>query len=296
MQTPPFNELILLPEREAAERHLDGLAARGLRWLLAAAVLGAAVPAIHFATTGQVSRLAFEIASLALSLALVLIWRRPFFAAHFRPLAATYVVAQLGLFTLAANPVMAVVLGAVIFPLTLLLLTLPAAYHLLLGALFAGDALWALLWVPGERPEGTVTAQALGILVPVAVVAAAAIARQRRERRRFVERWRREAPRERERRRMRDEIADARKIQLSMLPPAAPELDWLDLASVSLPATEVGGDYFDYFPLEGFPADAGDRRRRRPRGGQRPGARRGQERSLPLARPHGLAGRGDRQT
>jgi len=249
MQSPAFNELILLPEREAAERHLDGRAAVGLRWLLAAAVLGAAVTGMIFATTGETFRLAFQIASLLLSLGFISIRRRPFFAAHFRPLAAAYLAVQLGLFTLAANPVMAVVLGAVIFPAALLLVTLPAAYHLLLGALFAGTALWAVLVVPGERPEGTITAQALGVLVPVAAVVAAAIARQRRERRRFVERWRREAPRERERRRMRDELADARKIQLSMLPPAAPELAWIDLASVSLPATEVGGDYFDYFPL-----------------------------------------------
>ncbi|HVG06218.1 MAG TPA: PP2C family protein-serine/threonine phosphatase, partial [Thermoanaerobaculia bacterium] len=39
----------------------------------------------------------------------------------------------------------------------------------------------------------------------------------------------------------------ARKIQLSMLPQAAPGVDWLDLAAASLPATEVGGDYYEYF-------------------------------------------------
>jgi sigma-B regulation protein RsbU (phosphoserine phosphatase) len=50
---------------------------------------------------------------------------------------------------------------------------------------------------------------------------------------------------------MRDEIADARKIQLSMLPLAAPDVPWLELSSVSLPANEVGGDYYDYVPLDG---------------------------------------------
>jgi hypothetical protein len=48
--------------------------------------------------------------------------------------------------------------------------------------------------------------------------------------------------------RMRDELRYARAIQLSMLPEAPPQLEWVDLAGVSMPATEVGGDYFDYFP------------------------------------------------
>ena len=49
---------------------------------------------------------------------------------------------------------------------------------------------------------------------------------------------------------MREELDDARKIQLSMLPRSTPNLAWLDLASASLPATEVGGDYYDYVPLD----------------------------------------------
>jgi sigma-B regulation protein RsbU (phosphoserine phosphatase) len=34
-----------------------------------------------------------------------------------------------------------------------------------------------------------------------------------------------------------------------MLPAAPPQLDWLDIAGWSLPASEVGGDYYDYFEL-----------------------------------------------
>src|SRR6185295_3706760 len=47
--------------------------------------------------------------------------------------------------------------------------------------------------------------------------------------------------------RLRDELRYAREIQLSMLPEAPPPLDWVDVAGVSIPATEVGGDYYDYF-------------------------------------------------
>lgn len=55
----------------------------------------------------------------------------------------------------------------------------------------------------------------------------------------------------REQLRMRDELRYAREIQLSMLPDAAPALDWIDVAAVSLPASEVGGDYYDYFVVDG---------------------------------------------
>lgn len=71
--------------------------------------------------------------------------------------------------------------------------------------------------------------------------------------RRYRARWRAEAERQRDRLRMKRELEYAREIQLSMLPRESPEVDWLDLAALSLPATEVGGDYYDYFRL-------GDRR------------------------------------
>src|SRR5258708_21328967 len=69
------------------------------------------------------------------------------------------------------------------------------------------------------------------------------------DKRRFLAVWRREHARSRERLRMREEIEYARKIQLSMLPQAPPDIGWLDLSAASLPATEVGGDYYDTFRL-----------------------------------------------
>jgi sigma-B regulation protein RsbU (phosphoserine phosphatase) len=50
---------------------------------------------------------------------------------------------------------------------------------------------------------------------------------------------------------MRDELADARRIQVAMLPDGPPASDWLDVASASLPASEVGGDFFDHLELGG---------------------------------------------
>ena len=69
----------------------------------------------------------------------------------------------------------------------------------------------------------------------------------RRQENRFLDRWRSESARHRDRLRMKQELEYAREIQLSMLPREAPKLDWLDVAALSLPATEVGGDYYDYF-------------------------------------------------
>jgi hypothetical protein len=71
----------------------------------------------------------------------------------------------------------------------------------------------------------------------------------RRQESRFLARWRAESARHRDRLRMKQELEYAREIQLSMLPRQAPNIDWLDIAALSLPATEVGGDYYDYFEL-----------------------------------------------
>jgi sigma-B regulation protein RsbU (phosphoserine phosphatase) len=49
---------------------------------------------------------------------------------------------------------------------------------------------------------------------------------------------------------MKEELEYAREIQLSMLPKAAPDVGWLEMAALSLPASEVGGDYYDYFQLD----------------------------------------------
>jgi serine phosphatase RsbU (regulator of sigma subunit) len=49
-----------------------------------------------------------------------------------------------------------------------------------------------------------------------------------------------------EKERMKHELAIARRIQLASLPQRTPEKKGLDIAGVSVPALEVGGDFFDY--------------------------------------------------
>jgi hypothetical protein len=69
----------------------------------------------------------------------------------------------------------------------------------------------------------------------------------RRIRRQTIEEWGERRVGAREQLRMRDELQYAREVQLAMLPEGAPSVEWVDLAGSSLPATEVGGDYYDYF-------------------------------------------------
>lgn len=54
---------------------------------------------------------------------------------------------------------------------------------------------------------------------------------------------------EMKRQRVQEELEQARQIQMSLLPPRDPIIDGLDIAGTCIPATEVGGDYFDYLPL-----------------------------------------------
>jgi serine phosphatase RsbU (regulator of sigma subunit) len=56
---------------------------------------------------------------------------------------------------------------------------------------------------------------------------------------------------ERESHRLEEELRLARVIQDRLLPAAPPELETAELAGVSLPAREIGGDYYDYLVLDG---------------------------------------------
>lgn len=54
-----------------------------------------------------------------------------------------------------------------------------------------------------------------------------------------------------EQERLKHELAIARRIQMASLPQSTPNVEGLEIAGISIPALEVGGDYFDY--LNGVP-------------------------------------------
>lgn len=53
-----------------------------------------------------------------------------------------------------------------------------------------------------------------------------------------------------EKERFKHELEIARKIQLSSLPQDIPHINWLDISGSSLPALEVGGDFYDFYQSE----------------------------------------------
>ena len=49
--------------------------------------------------------------------------------------------------------------------------------------------------------------------------------------------------------RIREELAEAQNIQISLLPTESPDTKEFDIAGMSNPATQVGGDFYDYVPV-----------------------------------------------
>jgi sigma-B regulation protein RsbU (phosphoserine phosphatase) len=47
------------------------------------------------------------------------------------------------------------------------------------------------------------------------------------------------------------QLALAQQVQANLLPTAAPEVPGYDLAGINVPSSEIGGDYYDYIPLDG---------------------------------------------
>ncbi len=54
-----------------------------------------------------------------------------------------------------------------------------------------------------------------------------------------------------ERERLKKELEIAAKVQLSLLPKEEPKIPGYDIAAISIPAVEAGGDYFDFVKLSG---------------------------------------------
>lgn len=55
---------------------------------------------------------------------------------------------------------------------------------------------------------------------------------------------------EAEMQRIRAELSEAQNIQMGLLPPEAPDMKGFEVAGMSVPATQVGGDFYDYLTVE----------------------------------------------
>ena len=252
MKAPTLDELVLLPEPLAVQRNYDAKNYRVFRWLLLLSLIMLLVgigTALH---KHWVVTLAFYIVELVLTLAIFAARHTQLVQTWFRQVLICWLVFTIVVIKVAtltgdsedrAGPFIMVALALIVFRLRL------SEQIVLYGA----------NWLAGVLPldaEGRFTAAALpetGLMVALSVVTvlslAVAFILTHLEKRRFLVIWRREHARARERERMKEEIDTARRIQLSMLPQGSPDLGWIEIAAASLPATEVGGDYYDYFRL-----------------------------------------------
>jgi serine phosphatase RsbU (regulator of sigma subunit) len=134
---------------------------------------------------------------------------------------------------------------SIMIPPVFLLYRLLPAEHVLLYTGFSVTSVVTGVILPPVRES--FEAMIIPPLIVNALLLGVSLWYSRRARRQIVSDWTERRASAREQIRMRDELQYAREIQMAMLPEGAPQLDWVDVAGVSMPATEVGGDYYDYF-------------------------------------------------
>lgn len=252
MKAPTFDELVLQPEPLALQRHFDARNYRMFRWLLALVTMLCLSGIGNSASAGDVYGLTVYTANLLLGAILFVLRDRDIFARNFRQILLVYLFVQILVLKFATAGIEDGADFAPFIPVAFVLLVfrLRLAEHIMLFAAYWAAALFPLIWVGARRTQvPTDTGGLVGVSVVILICLATAVGITQLERRRFLAVWRKESSRHRERLRMREEIEYARKIQLSMLPQGAPAVAWLDLAAASLPATEVGGDYYEYFQV-----------------------------------------------
>lgn len=250
MRAPTLDELVLSPEPLALQRHFDARNYRVFRWLM---VL------VFFLSLGGIAAstdlhdgagLVIYILDAVAGVALFILRDRDLFVRNFRQILLIYLFCQLLILKYTTSTMHGDQHLPFIFVCFLLLFfRLRASEHLMLFAAFWVTAVFPLGWVGVRRAVPVDQDGLVAVSILAVICLATSLGVTQLDRKRFLAVWRKENARYRERLRMREEIDYARKIQLSMLPQAAPQLDWMDLAAASLPATEVGGDYYEYFKL-----------------------------------------------
>lgn len=250
MRTPDLNELALIDADEAARAYFDGKNYERARrfWILGVGVGFAAL------AHGLEEPSAVHVAAGAIALlgqALLFVGRRT--DAFRRQFSAILVVALAGHAAawtfLASQPGLVVGLAAFLAAaLVVLRLRLSERLAVAVAAVGAAAIRFALSAPEGESAGALGVGELIGVVVFLAFGTLFGFVLTSRARQRFLVDWRRASGRERDRLRMRDEIAGAREIQLALLPRRPPTVAGLEVAAVCIPATEVGGDYFDYFP------------------------------------------------
>ena len=250
MQSTEIGDLVHFSARGAIARHFDGINNRIMRRLLLITTPVAATLLLVFSSDGHLSQGLSWAPALLLTLAMFFLRSGPLYARYSRQFTMLYWVLVAGAVAYSfPEPEASFAFAGFVLPIILLRLRLLPLEYLALAGVDLGAMVWTLFRQGMPEAAFARIGMATGSIVWTGLVLWVAIVFARRAREAFLVIWRREVARERDRSRMRTELEDAREIQLSMLPVGAPSLEWVDFSSVSLPASEVGGDYFDYFEL-----------------------------------------------
>ncbi len=246
MKILAFDDLVLLDEGEALQRHFAGRNWRTLRGILVIALLVSGFGLAHTLDQGKPVAFVLYLVDFVATVSLFGSRKEPWFEKHYQRLQTAYLFLQDFAWSPGTFGIHHGVEMAGLLPWFFLSLRLAPADALLL---YGGY--WAVSCLPlAALGIGSRTAFAVGPSVFALCALIASVVWTRISKKRFLGEWRREHHRARERLRMREEIDTARRVQTSMLPQAPPAVEWLEFAAASLPATEVGGDYYDYFRID----------------------------------------------
>jgi len=250
MRAPTLDELVLSPEPLAVQRHFDDRNYRVFRWLMVLVFFLSLGGIGASADLHEGAGLAIYILDALAGVALFILRDREVFVRNFRQILLVYLFCQLLVLKYATSHLQdSQQVPFLLIGFLLLAFRLRAAEHIMLYGAFWVTAVFPLGWIGVRRAAPADQDGLVAVTIMAVICLVTALGVTQLDRKRFLAVWRKEHARHRERLRMREEIDYARKIQLSMLPQTAPQLDWMDLAAASLPATEVGGDYYEYFKL-----------------------------------------------
>jgi len=250
LQEPSINQLIRYPEQRATRLFFDSRNCRMLFRMLFGFTLASLLAALMLIAEERYFELALPLVNLIVIRLLYLGVEQRRFVENFRAILMVYLVVQyllLRLLFFEPSP------GFLDFAMPLLILFFRLPRLLLMPPLIT---IWAfssrnilltggILGVGLTHQPWYIAIQS-GMTFAVFMLVSGWTDTLHRD---FRDGWRREHRNDRDRRRMREELGDARKIQLSMLPTTAPNIPWLDISGLSFPASEVGGDYFGYFQV-----------------------------------------------
>ncbi len=250
MKEPSMDQLLLLSREQAVLKNFDAQNFTWYFWYLAGFFLFNLLLLVikGFSSAGLLN---IEVIPLFLSivLTLVLFWtrKRPKTEEHFYKISALYLLVQFLLLFFSGDGWNGVSAWVFIYPWLFLPFNFKVqTYFNLYGVT------WGLGLVDSLIPEGFGAggiASSISVTIINATCLAGSYFLMSLAKKRFLANWDEEYGRNKDRLRMKQELEHAREIQLSLLPPGTPQLKNLEISCTSIPATEVGGDYYEYFEL-----------------------------------------------